>query len=127
MKKLVLSIFFINLLYFAYTNDVVYERIYIFKIVAFNSRYEIFCTPTPNGYYKYPKKIHDTTVYLTYETEIFYNQCLFDENIIVFNDFYPSNMWSNSRGEVLRMKKRYGPVIDKNKERKNYPYSFGKN
>jgi len=80
-----------------------------------------------NGYYKYPQLIKNKTVYLTYEGNEFYEQCKFDENLTIFEEFYASNMWSNSKGDMLLMKKRYAPVIDKNRKRKNYPYGFGKN
>jgi len=36
-------------------------------------------------------------------------------------------MWSNNRGDMLMMKKKYSPVIEKNRKRKNYPFGFGKN
>lgn len=103
------------------------ERIYMFKVLSFNKKIEVYCTKRPMGYYKYPQKVNTEIVYLTYETNEFYNQCTWDENFTVFNQFYPMTIWTNSKGEVLRLKKRYGPVIQKDREKKHYPYGFGKN
>ena len=103
------------------------QRIYYFKIIAFNKIYDVYCTKIPIGYYKYPQKINNNTIYVTYETNDFYNQSKFDENFTVADFFYPTTIWALSNGSVTRLKKRYGPVIDKNRERKNYPYGFGKN
>lgn len=128
MKKILLSIFFLNFIYLLMPQsgeDT--ARIYIFKVIAFNAKYEIYCTKQPNGYYKYEDLINNTKVYLTYEGKEFYDQCKFDENLTVFSELYASNMWSNNKGEIINFKKRYSPVTDKNRKRKNYPYGFGKN
>lgn len=103
------------------------SRIYIIKIISFNVITDIYCTFEPNGYYKYPQKIKERTVYLTYETDNFYKKSGFDENFFVFDPFIPSNMWSNKDGSVVKLKRNYSPVIEKNRERKNYPSSFSKN
>lgn len=127
MKKSVLSIFFILVNFLTFSLDTVVERVFIVKVIAFHKKYEVYCTLSSVGYYKYPQEINGKTVYLTYEGEEFFTQCKFDENFTILDGIYPCNMWTNSKGEMLLMKKRYGPVIDKNKERKNYPYGFGKN
>lgn len=89
--------------------------------------YEIYFTKVKIGYYKYEITVNGNKCYLTYEGRDFYNRSLFDENIHIGKEIYPMNLWTNNRGELLKFDKRYAPVIDKNKERKNYPYSFGKN
>ncbi len=128
MKKIILSIFFLNLLFgFFPDQKIKIERVYIFRLFTFHQRYEIFCTKNPLGYYKYPQRINNIVVYLTFETNDFFEQSKFDEKIIVENFFYPSNIWTNNKGEVLRFRKRYSPVIEKNRKRKNYPFGFGKN
>ena len=128
MKKIILSMVFLNLFFIiSDEKNISTSRIYIFKVIAFHKKYEIFCAKEPAGYYKYPQKINNVIIYLTYEGTQFYNQCKFDENLTLFNCFYTSNIWTNNRGEVFRLKKRYSPVIEKNRKRKNYPYGFGKN
>lgn len=126
-KKILLLLFILNILIYIFASEIEYARIYCFKIISFNKEYEIYCTIKKNGYYKYPIPFHSLTLYITYEGRTFYKQCEFDENLVVFDKLYPANMWSNSRGEVTRFKKRYGPVIEKDRKRKNYPYGFGKN
>ena len=128
MKKILLIINLVSFLLVAYAqNDSEVSRIYYFKIIAFYEKYDIFCTKDIIGYYKYAQKINNITVYLTYEANIFFNKCKYDENLTIFDVFYPSSMWANNRGEILRFKKRYAPVIEKNRRRKNYPYGFGRN
>ena len=103
------------------------ERLYCFKIYSFGRNYEIYFTKVKIGYYRYEIPINSDKYFLTYEGKEFYNQCLFDENNQIQKDIYPINIWTNNHGELLKFEKRYNPVIDKNKNRKNYPYSFGKN
>jgi hypothetical protein len=102
-------------------------RIYVIKTIAFYAISDIYCTFEPCGYYKYPQKVKDRTVYLTFEGSDFYKKSAFDENFYIFDPFIPSNMWSNKDGSVVNLKKNYSPVIEKNRERKNYPFGFGKN
>lgn len=122
-----MSMIFLNIILNSTSQENQVERVYIFKIISFNKKYEMFCTKNVNGYYKYPQVINDKTIYLTYEGNEFFEQCKFDENLTVFNDLFASNMWSNNRGDMLMMKKKYSPVIEKNRKRKNYPFGFGKN
>ncbi|MCK4796866.1 MAG: hypothetical protein KAT05_05755 [Spirochaetes bacterium] len=128
MKKTILSIIFFNIFSIIFAEEnIIVERIYFFKVIAFHKKHEIFCTKEPAGYYKYPQNIEGNNIYLTYEANKFYNQCKFDESFTIFTLFYPLNMWTNNKGEVFRLKKKYSPVIEKNRKRKNYPYGFGKN
>lgn len=128
MKKIIMSIILLNILVFIISEEgITSQRIYYFKIIAFNKIYDIYCTKAPIGYYKYPQKVNNNTIYITYETNDFYNQSKFDENFTVADFFYPTTIWALSNGSVTKLKKRYGPVIDKNRKRKNYPYGFGKN
>ncbi len=128
MKKILLSIIIIHILFYsAAQENIKAERVYYFKIITFNRVYDIYCTKSPMGYYKYEQKIKDTIIYITYETNKFYNQSTFDENFTVSDFYYPTTIWALSNGSVTRLKKRYGPVIDKNRKRKNYPFGFGKN
>lgn len=122
-----MSMIFLGIILNTYAQEIQVERVYIFKIISFHKKYEVFCTKKPNGYYKYQQVVNDNTVFLTFEGNEFYEQCKFDENFTVFNDLYASNMWSNSKGDMLMMKKRYAPVIEKNRKRKKYPFGFGKN
>jgi hypothetical protein len=128
MTKYILSILISLLNQFFYCQDKINsERIYIFKAVAFNQEIEFYCTRKSIGYYKYPQLINDVTLYLTYEGNIFFKQSKFDENMVIYDTVYPANMWANTKGDVLNFRKKYAPVIDKNRKRKNYPFGFGKN
>lgn len=128
MKKIfsIITLFFLIQSLFC-ENKITAERIYIFKVMAFNQEIEFYCAKKQIGYYKYPQAVQNTIVYLTYEGNIYFIQCKFDENFVIFNSLYPANIWANSKGEVLNFKKKYEPVINKNKKSKNYPYGFGKN
>jgi hypothetical protein len=103
------------------------ERIYMVKLLAFHDKFEVYCTLNQSGYYRYREDVLGREVYVTYETRNFIRQSRFDENMRFFEPFHPMTMWSLASGEVTRLKRRYGPVIDKNRERKGYPYGFGKN
>lgn len=129
MKKFVKGVFLIILVVIFISADKksYSERLYVFKLSAFNRVYDIYCSKTPIGYYKYPIKVDGVDIYITYETNTFYNQCKFDENFKIYPDLYPSNLWANNKGEAMRLKKRYSPVIEKDRERKHYPHGFGKN
>lgn len=128
MKRIILSTLLLFLsIFFSYSKQAYSERVYIIKIIAFNCKYELYCTLSSIGYYKYEENINGKTVYLTYEGKEFFSQCKFDENLTILEGIYPCNMWANNKGEMLLMKKRYAPVIEKNRKRKDYPYGFGKN
>ncbi len=127
MKKTLLSIFFIHIFITLCSNTpTVSERLYCFKIFSHHVPYEIYCTKTAMGYYKYEIELNGMKLYLTYEGKDFYNRSFFDEKPIV-GDMYAMNIWTNNRGELLRFKKKFGPVIDKNRERKNWDYGYGPN
>lgn len=126
MKYILLSIIFILILFPSYSEETA-SRIYMFKMISFYQEYEVFCTKEPLGYYKYPQEVNNTTVYLTYECNTFFEQSKFDENLTIFDLFYPMNLWASIDGGVFRLKKRYSPVIEKNQERKNFHHGFGKN
>lgn len=128
-NKFIFFVFFINLIILFINADkkAYSERLYVFRLSAFNRTYDIYCSKTPIGYYKYPIRFNGIDIYITYETNIFYNQCKFDENLKIDPELYPSNLWANNKGEVMRFKKRYAPVIEKNRQRKHYPNGFGKN
>jgi hypothetical protein len=129
MKSILIFIALFSGLFYCVSDEITTysERIYYFKVISFNCDYDIYCTKVQIGYYKYEVSIDDTTIYLTYEGKDFYTQCSFDENEFIDNNVIATNMWANNRGETLNMKKRYGPVIEKDRIRKNYPYGFGKN
>lgn len=103
------------------------ERLYYFKVVSFSRVYDIYCTKASIGYYKYEIIVGDSKLYITYETKDFYKQCSFDENEFIDVNITPSNMWTNNKGESLNMKKRFGPVIEKDRIKKKYPYGYGEN
>ncbi|MCG8571704.1 MAG: hypothetical protein MJB14_16335 [Spirochaetes bacterium] len=102
------------------------SRIYIFRIISFHKKYELYCSLEPCGYYKYPVYFYDATIYLTYETQQFYQHCLFDENCLFYTKLYPSTMWTNSRGEMFRLKQGYAPVIDLDKTHTGHPYGYAR-
>jgi len=127
MKKTLLSIFFINIFFIIFSNTTtVSERLYCFKIFSHHTPYEIYFTKNPMGYYKYEIELDNMKLYLTYEGIDFYNKSFFDEKPII-GEIFPMNIWTNNRGEMLRFKKKFGPVIEKNRVRKNWDYGYGPN
>lgn len=127
MKKYALSIvitFFILNLFSQDNNQGGLEQIYSFRIIAFHKKYDFYCTMNPKGYYRFPAAYGEATIYLTYETREFYNQCFFDENITLLSRFYPTTMWTNRAGEVYRLKKRYAPVIERDREGTGHKYGI---
>jgi hypothetical protein len=127
MKKSVLSIIFISVFFLCFSETGQSERLYSFRIISFGRIYEIFCTKKPAGYYKYEIEENKNTIYLTYEGKDFYKQCLFDENYKVISDFLPINIWTNNRGELMKFRKKFGPVIEKDRNRKESGYGYDEN
>ena len=132
MKKLFLFIFFIlTIVPFSfceeYKGNISVERVYCSRILSFNHIYDIYFTDTPCGYYRFEDTIGDKICYLTYEGREFYRQCLFDENVTIVQNRLALNLYTNSRGEMMRFHKKFGPVIEKDRRRKNYPYGYGRN
>lgn len=128
MKKCIMSIIFINIFFlpiYAQGNQAV-ERLYVFRIISFHKKYEIYFALSPCGYYKYQSKYKDLAIYLTYEGKDFYEKCLFDEGVYHYTKIYPLNLWTNKKGEVFRMKKAYGPVTEKDRERTGTDYGYNK-
>ena len=131
MKKTLMSIFFVNIFFIIFSNtstvsELVSERVYCFRIFSHYTPYEIYCTKNPMGYYKYEIEVNSVKLYLTYEGIDFYNKSFFDEKPII-GEIYVMNVWTNNRGEMLRLKRKFGPVIEKNRERKNWDYGYGPN
>jgi hypothetical protein len=127
MKKFILSIIFISVFFPGFSETIQSERLYGLRILSFSRIYEIYCTKKPVGYYKYEIEENKNIVYLTYEGLDFYKQCLFDENYKVISDFLPLNIWTNTRGELMRFKKKFGPVIEKDRPRKDSGYGYDEN
>ena len=132
MKKLFLLVFFIGtIVQFTfcdtYQGNIAVERVYCSRILSFNHVYDIYFTEQPCGYYRFEDTIGDKICYLTYEGREFYRQCLFDENVTIVQNRLALNLYTNSRGEMMRFHKKFGPVIEKNRQRKNYPYGYGRN
>jgi len=129
LKKIIMSIIFSFVLSLAiFPNDNSYsERLYCFKVLSFNKIYEVYCSKKQIGYYKYSEKIASQEVFLTYEGIDFFKKCKFDENIQIYPELLPVNIWTNNRGEQMKFKKKFGPVIEKNKNRSNSNYGFDKN
>ncbi|OQB69654.1 MAG: hypothetical protein BWX91_00415 [Spirochaetes bacterium ADurb.Bin133] len=130
MKKLLMSTIF----YVFFMTNAVYcdinsysERLYAFFVLSFHRKYEIYCSKKPIGYYKYKEVVNGCELYLTYEGRDFLKKCKFDENYTVSSDIYPLNIYANNKGEVARFRKKFGPVIEKNRERKRYPHGYGEN
>ena len=130
MKKTFLSMiitaFFLTGLFPATTGsrELTVSRIYSFRVIAFHKKYELFCTLEPRGYYKYPAYVQEKKIYLTYEGEEFFKQCLFDESIYYYPGLYALALWTNNKGQMFRMKKAYGPVIDNDKEATGTDYGY---
>lgn len=128
MKNKILSILFI-FFYFSnlFSNDTKVERLYFVKFISFNVIYEIYGTKNPVGYYKYMVFIDDVPFYFTYEGKNFWEKSRFDENFTLLEKFIPMNIYVNSKGEIMRFKKKFSPVIEKNRIKKRYPYGYGRN
>lgn len=128
MKNIILSIFFVIFFYFnIFSIDKSVERLFCIKFLSFNKIYEIYFSKNPCGYYKYKYNLDGIDIYFTYEGKDFFQKSMFDENFTVIEKFLPTNMYTNGKGEVMRFKKKFSPVIDKNRKRKDYPYGYGRN
>jgi len=128
MKNKILSIVFIIFCcinFFSLDSNV--ERIFCIKFISFNVIYEIYFTKNPIGYYKYKVVIEGNPLYFTYESKDFWEKSQFDENFTILQKNLPTNIYVNSKGECMRFKKKFSPVIEKNRIRKKYPYGYGKN
>ena len=112
---------------FVFGGEIETQRIYCNRIISFHRVYDIYFTQQRCGYYKYPKEIGGQQCYLTYEGADFYEKCTYDSDMYLVSQNIPMNIYTNSQGEVMRFKKKFGPVIDKNRKRKNYPYGYGQN
>ncbi len=129
-KKILLSILFIlfSLLpLFQQDNESVYdERIYVAKFIAFYVKWEVYFTKSPAGYYRYEGEFNGESVYFTYEGLDFYNKSLFDEDFYIYQFPVPSLMWTNNRGEVYRLKKRFAPVTTEDREGVGFKYGYAR-
>lgn len=102
-------------------------RVYLFGLLSFSVKYEIYCTKEPMGYFKYPGIVLNETYFFTYEGEEFYRQSQFDTDFYVYRAPFPANLWTNSRGELLLFKKAFSPVTDQDKKALNFPYGYARN
>ncbi|HOJ63870.1 MAG TPA: hypothetical protein PLE45_05565 [Spirochaetota bacterium] len=129
MKNIILSIVFIIFLnfYYLFSIDKSVERLFCIKFISFNRVYEIYFSKKPVGYYKYKENLDGVEIYFTYEGKEFWEQSKFDENFTILEKFIPTNMYTNGKGESMRFKKKFSPVIEKNRLRKKYPYGYGRN
>lgn len=118
---LLLSIFSLNT-----TNFPVQEvtKLKMFSFVSFYAKYEMYCSSTPTGYFKYPSKVAEKTYYFTYEGKEFFRQSQFDENFFIYNFPTTAHIYSNNRGELLRLKKGYAPVSKTDRKALNSPYGY---
>lgn len=121
-----MSTLLILFLAFTLKAEIKTAQLYFFRYIAFHKKYDLYCTTTPCGYYKYEVKFGEATIYLTYEGREFYRQSLFDENIWHYSKLYPLSIWTNSRGELFRLKNGYGPVIDRDKKGTGHDYGYAR-
>jgi hypothetical protein len=129
MKKFTILFLFVNILLssFADNSEDGMQRLYTIRVISFNAIYDVYFTKKSCGYYKYEIDIPGSKVFATYEGRDFYNQCRFDENFTVISESIPSNIWSYENGELVLLKKRYSPVIEKDRVLKKYRLGFGRN
>lgn len=103
------------------------KRVYLFRMISFYVKYEVYCTKEVSGYFKYPETVAGSEYYFTYEGVTFYRQSLFDPDCYIYTLPTPSLLYSNSRGELLLLRKRFAPVTDNDKKALNFPYGYARN
>ncbi len=129
IKKRYLSITMLLLLTFFVNSqdDQTVSRVLVFKMISFNVKYEIYCTKEKTGYFRYFEIVGDAEYYFTYEGVEFYRQSLFDPDYYMYVSPVASNLWTNSKGEMMLFRKRFAPVTDRDKKALNFPYGYARN
>jgi hypothetical protein len=126
MKNLILSIFFINILSAVLPQDTG-QRLYAVRVITFSKVYEIYFTKIQCGYYRYSVNLGSDNLFMTYEGKDFYEQSRFDENFTIISSYLPMNIWTDDKGQLWILKKRFSPVIEKDRILKKYEYGYGEN
>lgn len=106
------------------SNDV--TRLYIFGMISFYVKYEMYCSTEAVGYFKYPANVAGKEYFFTYEGKQFYDQSMFDENFYIYRLPLPANLWTNKRGELLLFRKAFAPVTDADRKALNFPYGYAR-
>ena len=130
MKYIITTILYISIIPLIFSDNnknVDSQRLYCVKIISFHRIYELYFTQTPIGYYKYFAELDKNKIFLTFEGSDFLQKCKFDENFSVISNFIPMNIYTNTRGKMFRIKKKFNPIIEENRKIKKYPYGYGKN
>lgn len=123
---IIFSTFFnLNSQSFDYENPEV-TRLYIFGMISFYVKYEMYCSTEAVGYFKYPALVNGEEYFFTYEGKQFYEQSLFDENFYIYRLPLPANLWTNSRGELMLFRKAFAPVTDADRKALNFPYGYAR-
>ena len=99
-------------------------RLYIFGMISFYVKYEMYCSAEAVGYFKYPANVGDKEYFFTYEGIQFYKQSMFDENFYIYRLPLPANLWTNSRGELMLFRKAFAPVTNADRKALNFPYGY---
>lgn len=120
-----LTAFSISAQTFDYENPEV-TRLYIFGMISFYVKYEMYCSTEAVGYFKYPALVNGEEYFFTYEGKQFYEQSLFDENFYIYRAPLPANLWTNSRGELMLFRKAFAPVTDADRKALNFPYGYAR-
>lgn len=132
MKKktcLIILMFILTLKLFPqsanYENNKV-TRLYIFGMISFYVKYEMYCSTEAVGYFKYPADVGGKEYFFTYEGKQFYDRSMFDENFYIYRFPLPANLWTNNRGELMLFRKAFAPVTDADRKALNFPYGYAR-
>lgn len=101
-------------------------RLYIFGMISFYVKYEMYCSTEAVGYFTYPANIGNKEYFFTYEGKQFYEQSMFDENFYIYRPPLPANLWTNSRGELMLFRKAFAPVTDTDRKVLHFPYGYAR-
>lgn len=101
-------------------------RLYIFGMISFYVKYEMYCSTEAVGYFKYPADVGGKEYFFTYEGKQFYDRSMFDENFYIYRLPLPANLWTNNRGELMLFRKAFAPVTDTDRKALNFPYGYAR-
>lgn len=101
-------------------------RLYIFGMISFYVKYEMYCSTEAVGYFKYPADVGGKEYFFTYEGKQFYDRSMFDENFYIYRLPLPANLWTNNRGELMLFRKAFAPVTDADRKALNFPYGYAR-
>lgn len=101
-------------------------RLYIFGMISFYVKYEMYCSTEAVGYFTYPATVGGKEYFFTYEGKQFYEQSTFDENFYIYRLPQPAHIWTNKRGELMLFRKAFAPVTESDRKALHFPYGYAR-